>query len=1342
MKYISLIFAFFLSFYGLSATYYVSNSGSDNNNGSAGSPFRTVKKAASSVSAGDVVLISGGTYTEENIIPSASGSEGNYIVFKSNPGSGTVTMKHPGTSPTGENPLFNLSNRSYIWIEGLTFKGFSYGRASIYMNNSTGNVVTNNRFEDLGNREVANWDGNQQVGIYNGKRNVVVNNYFNNIYGDGINVNSQRSENNLVCFNTFENFTGKLRSWGGSYTFSRAVDMQDMSNGNNVTAFNYANDVVHHVWLDRDGSNNIILRNYGNGGSGNVFNESRCRNNVIQENIAVGMTAGYMSSYYSSTSWTLYPRYVNNVAYKNTDGFVIHKSLEDHFRNNIAYNNSGYNIEFSRAANEQGPHVFNNNLWYSDNKTNSILYNHIPSSTPSYDNTDNNGNPITFPAYGSTSSGSSISPAQFHSNKGDAGGLSSNPQFVSNSNFRLQASSPAKGAGDNGLDLGAFAHYDVADFGWNSSFSTSDVAVYFEDVMSTVTRGTGHSITIRLSKAANQTVSVDVVPVAGDAVDGEDFALATTTVTFNAGETTKTITLETGNSAEYDELVALRLQNATNATANGRILHIAKFTPGSAAPVAGGGNNDPVTHFYLCFGQSNMSGQGPVTPEYETVSDRFKVLRAANHSGQTVGEIYPALAPLGHSASQMGPADFFGRRMVELTPDNVTIVVANIAVGSQPIDAFHPDMAQAHYDNAVANGEWYRSYLEEYGGNLYDRIIEMGEIAKQQGEIKGILFHQGENDSNQPYWGQRVEETYLSILEDLNLNQDDVPFLVGELGHSNMGGTLGGRNAGIANVVAGIDNAHLISSDGAEMLVEPNYTLHFTRDGYKVLGERYADRMFSLLDWDTSTPSVWISGPSVDTSFEATATNPVEVEIRADVLNTDDVKTLKFFMNGDQIGATEWVAPYFTTVTFDQAGVYEVTAEIEDQEGNTTTSRVRTITVRVPQEAYSGTPHAIPGKIELEDFDLGGNGFAYYDDSPGSETDNAFRNDEDVDIEDCSDTGGGYNIGYATAGEWLEYSVNVEAYGLYDIAFRVAVDGDGRSVSLSMDGEDIASNVAIPNTSGWQEWQTVTVEDVSLTDGEHVLRLTMGETDYINMNHLTFSLTQEFVQEPFGGTAAVIPGRIEAENYDEGGEGLGFHEVNANGNEGGADYRNDEVDIENSNDDGGGYNIGYALAGEWLEYTIDVSASGTYDLDLRVAKDGDDGMMHIEIDGVDVTGDIDVPNTGAWQVYNTVTIEDINLTAGEHVIRVVFDTQYTNFNWMEFRGVVTSTGNAFEKTVLVYPNPVSSTLYINSQSHVEVMSTTGALLFEGTTSEVDMSHFEPGCYLVKIGSDYFKILKR
>lgn len=536
---------------------YVSTTGSDNGSGTASSPYRSLAKAAENAGPGDTVLVRGGGYVASNITPASSGQEGNYIVFRAMPNTGNVTIRHSSSSDNST-PVFNLSNRSYIWIEGFHFKDFTHGLASIYINNGEGNVVVNNRFENLGNSQVSPWNGNQVVGVFNSTKTVVCNNYFNNVFGDGVNVNSQRSQRNLICNNSFSRFKGKLRSWGGSYTFSRAVDVQDHSNGNNVVAFNHAVDVVHHVWLDRDGSNNIVLRNFGKTGSGNVFNESRCANNLIQENIAVGMSTGYMTSYYTSTGWTEDARWVSNVAYNNSTGFNVHKSRRDEFRNNIVYNNGSYNIRFSDAALNNGPHIFRNNLWYSSNSNNSIYLGGIPQATESG---------------GSTYSGSASSVSNFQSRVGESGGLSTNPQFNGSEDFTLQASSPAKNAGDNGLDLGAYAYYPRSTTGWNAAANSSAVAVYFDQSISSVSRGNSINLTVRLSQAASSPVSVDIVPVAGDAVIGSDFTLSSNSLTFSPGETSKTLTLSAQGSFQHDELVALRLQNASGATASGRTLH-------------------------------------------------------------------------------------------------------------------------------------------------------------------------------------------------------------------------------------------------------------------------------------------------------------------------------------------------------------------------------------------------------------------------------------------------------------------------------------------------------------------------------------------------------------------------------------------------------------------------------------------------------------------------------------------------------------------------------------------------------------------------------------------------
>lgn len=577
-----------------------------------------------------------------------------------------------------------------------------------------------------------------------------------------------------------------------------------------------------------------------------------------------------------------------------------------------------------------------------------------------------------------------------------------------------------------------------------------------------------------------------------------------------------------------------------------------------------------------------------------------------------------------------------------------------------------------------------------------------------------------------------------------------------------------------------------------------------------IASELYAYRVF--LEPTIGLPRVEITSPAADTIVET----PAEVYIEAEVSDPEAITTLQFFVNGEQVGETEYNPPYFTTLNITETGLYEVTAVITDENNNQVTSPVRKIRTVVPQAGYDYELHLIPGKIELEEFDLGGNGLAYYDDSPGSETGVDFRTDTDVDIEECTDDGGGYNIGWATAGEWLEYSVNVLEAGLYKVDLRVACNGDGRTLDLSLDEDILITGIDVPNTGGWQTWQTISIEEIELPVGEHILRLTIGAADYVNLNHFTFtkiiepepplisfdapangntfttdetislmatasdpdgnivgvsfyegdnllttvntapytyelsglqpgtymlnaeafdtdglstvsasvSITVLGVQEPYNGTPHLIPGRIEIEEYDMGGESVAYHEANNDGNQGGATFRNDEVDIEETADVDGDYNVGYILNGEWLEYTIDVVSTGVYDLALRVAADGDGKTMHIEIEGVDVTGPIDIPNTGGWQSWETVMINNISLTEGEHVMRLVFESDYMNLNYMEFSDVITGLSSA-DAGIKIFPNP------FHQASQIELQGTVRYIINSSTGLNLESGECENSCIIGK-----------
>jgi len=149
---------------------------------------------------------------------------------------------------------------------------------------------------------------------------------------------------------------------------------------------------------------------------------------------------------------------------------------------------------------------------------------------------------------------------------------------------------------------------------------------------------------------------------------------------------------------------------------------------------------------------------------------------------------------------------------------------------------------------------------------------------------------------------------------------------------------------------------------------------------------------------------------------------------------------------------------------------------------------------------------------------------------------------------------------------------------------------------------------------------------------------------------------------PYTGTPIAIPGTIEMEDYDLGGEGDAYHDVDA-GNNGSATYRTDDVDHEACSE--GGFNVGWTVAGEWLKYTVYVASNGSYTVTNRVASAVTSGAFHIEVNDVDVTGTISVGNTGGWQTWIDKTAV-VSLTAGTNVVKLVIEGNDMNINRIDF----------------------------------------------------------------------------
>src|SRR5437660_1184985 len=182
------------------------------------------------------------------------------------------------------------------------------------------------------------------------------------------------------------------------------------------------------------------------------------------------------------------------------------------------------------------------------------------------------------------------------------------------------------------------------------------------------------------------------------------------------------------------------------------------------------------------------------------------------------------------------------------------------------------------------------------------------------------------------------------------------------------------------------------------------------------------------------------------------------------------------------------------------------------------------------------------------------------------------------------------------------------------------------------------------------------------------------------------SVTTPAPPAPFSGTPIAIPGTFEAENFDLGGEGIGYHDVTP-GNAGGQYRVSEDVDIILSADAlGGGYVVNNFETGEWLAYTVNVAASALYDIEIRASSMFSTSAFHVEIDGVSVTGTITVPNTGSWSAFQWVGKKAVTLAAGKHVLKIVSDQQYFNFNSIR----VTAARGPYSGTPIALPGSIEA----------------------------------------------------
>jgi uncharacterized protein YjdB len=290
-----------------------------------------------------------------------------------------------------------------------------------------------------------------------------------------------------------------------------------------------------------------------------------------------------------------------------------------------------------------------------------------------------------------------------------------------------------------------------------------------------------------------------------------------------------------------------------------------------------------------------------------------------------------------------------------------------------------------------------------------------------------------------------------------------------------------------------------------------------------------ADDGYEFVDWEGaatgSTNPVTITmdaEKSLTANFTAILVSSVTIDEGATLALTvdgDDDTLSVNILPGDALNQTvNWSSENEDIATVTSAGIVsavaagtvDVIATAADGGGAADTISVTVTDAPLDQTPYGGTPWAVPGKIEAEDYDEGGENIAYYDGNSGN-SGGAYRSDN-VDIQSTSDAGGGYNVGWTSNGEWLEYTVDVANSGTYTIEIRTAGTSNGTIEISFNDGAVTTGDIALAATGGWQTWTTVQVTGISLTAGQQIMRIDEKSGGF-NLNYVNIVAESTPTQE-------------------------------------------------------------------------------------------------------------------------------------------------------------------------------------------------------------------------------------
>lgn len=398
-------------------------------------------------------------------------------------------------------------------------------------------------------------------------------------------------------------------------------------------------------------------------------------------------------------------------------------------------------------------------------------------------------------------------------------------------------------------------------------------------------------------------------------------------------------------------------------------------------------------------------------------------------------------------------------------------------------------------------------------------------------------------------------------------------------------------------------------------------------------------------------------------------------------------------------------------------GEYTFRLTVTDDDNATASDDVIIKVNAAPSGAVPAGSITLPGKFEAENY----------------------NNMNGVLTENTTDAGGGKNVGWIDNGDWIDYNVNIAYTGTYLASFRVSSPYANQRFQLRKSNGTVLATINVPRTGAHQTWVTVTAS-VSLDAGPQTLRIHSLQSGW-NINWSEFIIGTGYV---------AVPGIIEAPKFTA-----------MNG-----------IRIEPSNDQGGGWNIGWIDNGDWIDYAVNAKKAATYKINFRIATPYSSQRFQVrDANGV-ILATVNVPQTGGNQSWSTISA-NVTLPNGNQIFRIhslqsgwnikqieVIDNNdgfvdgQSSLNGIETEnlsafqnGMISSESSDNSKSALgIYPNPVNEqvTLRINNKYsgslNVQIINESGAISksFRFTKNQmisqlnIPVNDLPAGTYLLKV----------